>query len=188
MLRHFSFLILALKWTLWTDHGFLFANGHWRRALSRVRLLTPLGWSSIYTLAAANVPVLAEMNLLENHDISFRRNEVLVYDAEGQVRSVPLRRSPSSHRITASCFSHATAGDFSEDSREQNLNVPSAFMYGLSRHPVAQLCQHANPAPINTNRTWSIPASTHSENDVFLMKTCASHLLSSRSCGRSEHG
>ena len=78
---------------------FRFANGHWGRALSRVWLLTPMGWISIYTLEAENVPVLAGMNLLENHDISFRRNEFLVYDAEGHARSVPLRRSPSGHRI-----------------------------------------------------------------------------------------
>ena len=78
---------------------FRFANGHWGRALSRVWFLTPMGWISIYTLEAENVPVLACMNLLVNHDISFRRNEFLVYDADGQVRSVPLRRSPSGHRI-----------------------------------------------------------------------------------------
>ena len=35
------------------------------------------GWISFYTLEAENVPVLAGMNLLENHDISFRRNEFL---------------------------------------------------------------------------------------------------------------
>ena len=129
-----------LKWTLWTG----FADGPWRRALSRVWLLTPVGWISIYTLEAENVPVLAGMNLLENHDISFRRNEFLVYDAEGHTRSVPLRRSPSGHRIlnlllwrqrAASCFSHATAGDFIENPREQNLNVSSACMFGLSQHP-----------------------------------------------------
>ena len=89
------------------------------------------------------MPVLAGMNLLENHDISFRRNDLLVYDAEGHARSVPLRRSPSGHRIlnlllegqrAASSFSHATAGDFSEDPREQNLNVSSACMFGLSQH------------------------------------------------------
>ena len=78
---------------------FRFANGHWCRALSRVWLLTPMGWISIYTSEAENVPVLAGMNFLQNHDISFRRNEFLVYDAEGQTRSVPLRRSPSGHRI-----------------------------------------------------------------------------------------
>ena len=108
---------------------FRFANGHWGRALSRVWLLTPMGWISIYTLEAENVPVLAGMNLLEKHDISFRRNEFLVYDAEGHTRSVPLRCSPSGHRIlnlllwgqrAASCFSHATAGDVIEDPREQN--------------------------------------------------------------------
>ena len=38
---------------------FRFANGHWGRALSRVWLLTPMGWISIYTLEAENVPVLA---------------------------------------------------------------------------------------------------------------------------------
>ena len=58
-----------------------------------------MGWISIYTLEAENVPVLAGMNLLENHDISFRRNEFGVYDAEGHTRSVPLRRSPSGHGI-----------------------------------------------------------------------------------------
>ena len=78
---------------------FRFANGHRGRALSRVWLLSPMGWISIYTLDTENVPVLAGVNLLENHDISFRRNEFLVYDAEGHTRSVPLRRSPSAHRI-----------------------------------------------------------------------------------------
>ena len=56
---------------------FRFANGHWDRALSRVWLLTPMGWISIYTLEAENVPVLAGMNLLDNHVFSFRRNEFL---------------------------------------------------------------------------------------------------------------
>ena len=97
---------------------FRFANGHWCRALSRVWLLTPLSWTSMYTLDAEDVPVLAGMNLLENHDTSFGRNEFLVYDAEGNQRSVPLRRSPSGRRMmnllswgqrTASCFSRATA-------------------------------------------------------------------------------
>ena len=54
---------------------FRFANGHWCRALSRVWLLTPWGWISIYTLEAENVPVLAGMKLLEIHHISFKRNE-----------------------------------------------------------------------------------------------------------------
>ena len=44
---------------------FRFADGHWGRAW----LLTPLGWISIYTLEAEYVPVLAGMNVLENHDI-----------------------------------------------------------------------------------------------------------------------
>ena len=57
--------------------------------------------------------------------------------AEGHARSVPLGRSPSGHRIlnlllwgqrAASCFSHATAGDFCEDPREQNLNVLSSLL------------------------------------------------------------
>ena len=155
---------------------FRFANGHWSRALSRVLLLTPMGWISIYTLEAENVPVLAGMNLLENHDISFRRNEFLVYDAEGYARSVPMRRSPSSHRIlnlllkgqrAASCFSHATAGDFSEDRREQNLNVSSACMFGLSQHPFSHVCHHSNPASVTSHRSWSIPVSTQSDFAVF---------------------
>ena len=78
---------------------FRFSYGHWGRALSRVWLLTPMGWINIYTLEAENVPVLAGMNLLENHDVSFRRNKLLVYDAEGHAHSVPLRRSPSGHRM-----------------------------------------------------------------------------------------
>ena len=93
------FLILASMWTLWTGPWFRLANGHWWRALSRVWLLTLWGWISIYTLEAENVPILAGMNVLENHDISFRRNEFWVDDAEGHARSVPLGRSPSGHRI-----------------------------------------------------------------------------------------
>ena len=58
-----------------------------------------MGWISIYTLEEENEPVLAGMHLLDNQDISFRRNEFLVYDAEGHARSVPLRRSPSGRRI-----------------------------------------------------------------------------------------
>ena len=95
-----GFLILASKWTDSLDRPwFLFVNGHWDRALSRVWLLTPMGWISMCTLEAENVPVLACMNLLGNHDTSFRRNEFFVYDAEGHARRVPLRRSPSGHRI-----------------------------------------------------------------------------------------
>ena len=36
-------------------------------------------------------------------------------------------------------------------------------MFGLSRHSVAQFCQHANPALVNSHRTWSIPFSTQSD-------------------------
>ena len=147
---------------------FRFAYDHWGKALSRVWLLTPMGWISIYTLEAENVPVLAGMNLLENHDISFRRNEFLVYDAEGHARSVPLRRSPSGHRIlnlllkgqrAASCFSHATAGDLFEEPTEQNLSVSSACMFGLSRNPFSRVCHHSNPASDTSLRSWSIPVS-----------------------------
>ena len=119
------------------------------------------------------------MNLLENHDISLRRNEFLVYDAEGHTRSVPLRRSPSGHRIlnlllqgqrAASCFSHATAGDFIEDPREQNLNVSSACMFGLSQHPFSRVCHHSNPASVTLHRSWSIPVATQSDSAVFSSK------------------
>ena len=138
--------------------------------------LTLMGWISINTLEAENVPVLAGMNLLENHDISFRRNEFFVYDAEGHTRSVPLRRSPSGHRIlnlllqgqrAASCFSHATAGVFSEDPKEQNLNVSSVCMSGLSRHLLSRVCHHSNPASVTSHRSWSIPVSTQSDFAVF---------------------
>ena len=57
--------------------------------------------------------------------------------------------------------------DLSKDSREQNTNVSSAFMLGLSRYLVSGFCQHANPAPVNSHRTWSIPVSTQSDFAVF---------------------
>ena len=41
---------------------FRFASGHWDRALSRVWLLAPLGWISIYILEAENVFVLAGLS------------------------------------------------------------------------------------------------------------------------------
>ena len=41
-------------------------------------------------------------------------------------------------------------------------------MFGLSRHPVSRFCQHANPAPVNSHRTWSIPVSPQSDFPVFL--------------------
>ena len=87
------------------------------------------------------MPVLASMNLLENHDISFKRDESLVYDAEGNPRSVPSKRSPSGHRILkllskAQRTSRAAPGDFNENVREQKLSVSSACLFGLSRHPV----------------------------------------------------
>ena len=112
------------------------------------------------------MPVVAGMNLLENRDISFIRNEVLVCDAEGQVRSVPLRRSPSGHRVLnlllqgqrdASCFSHATASEFFEDPREQNLNVSSDCMFGLSRHSLSRVCHRSHPASDTSHRSWSLP-------------------------------
>ena len=53
-----------------------------------------MGWTSTCTVDAEDVPVFAGMSLLENHDISFRRTEFLVHDAEGNQRSVPLRLSP----------------------------------------------------------------------------------------------
>ena len=146
---------------------FRFVEGHWSRA-------THMGWITIYTLEAENVPVLAGMILLENHDISFRRNEFLVCDAEGHVRSVPLRRSPSgsefavkgaAHRVVS--LSRATPGDYNENVREQKLSVSSACLFGLSRHPVAQFCQRAIPPPVNSHRTWSIPVSTQSDFAVF---------------------
>ena len=43
------------------------------------------------------------------------------------------------------------------------MKVSSVCMFGLSRHPVSRYCQHANPAPVNSHRTWSIPVSTQSD-------------------------
>ena len=57
------------------------------------------GMDQYLHFGSRKVPVLAGINLLESHDFSFRRKEFLVYDAEGHARSVPLRRSPSGHRI-----------------------------------------------------------------------------------------
>ena len=106
----------------------------------------------------------------------FRRNEFLVYDAERHARRVPLRRSPSAHRIlnllqgqrTASCVYHATAGDFSEDPRDQSLNVSSACMFGVSRHRTQIL--HLS---LRTDRGLFV--SRQSDFAIFLMKTCASN-------------
>ena len=40
-------------------------------------------------------------------------------------------------------------------------------MFGLSRHSVSRFCQLANPALVNSHRTWSIPVSTQSDFAVF---------------------
>ena len=76
-----------------------FANGEWGQALSRVWILCPMGWIGIYLLDAENVPVLAGVNLMEQHDVSFRRNELTLYQPDGSIRAVPLRRAPSGHRL-----------------------------------------------------------------------------------------
>ena len=80
-----------------------------------------------------------------------------------------LRSSKSESAVEgqrAACFSHAT-GDFTEDPRQQNLNVSSACMFGLSRHPFSRVCQHSNPASVTSHRSWSILVSTHSDFAVF---------------------
>ena len=176
---------------------FRFANGHWGRALSRVWLLTPMGWISIYTLEAENVPVLAGMNLLENHDISFRRHEFLVYVAERHTRSVPLRRSPSGHRIlnllswgqrAASCFSHATASDFIEDPREQKLNVSSACMFGGCLSILFLVFVITRILHLSLRTDHGLFPSRHSQMMLFfLMKICASHLHFSPGCVPLKH-
>ena len=60
------------------------------------------------------------------------------------------------------------------------MNVSSACMLGLCRHPVSRLRQHANPAPVNSHRTWSIPVSTQSDFAAFSMKTCEPSSLQSK--------
>ena len=102
---------------------FRFVNGHWSKALSRVWLLTPLGWITIYLHSGS-------------------RKLARPCQFQDKCASVPLRRSPSRHRFrnlllwgsASRRLSHATEGEFSEDSREQNLNVSSALMCGLSCH------------------------------------------------------
>ena len=54
-------------------------------------------------------------------------------------------------------------------------------MFGLSRHSVRRFCQHANPAPVNSHRTWSIPVSAQSDFAVLPHEKRVSSLQSSRS-------
>ena len=127
------------------------------------------------------------MYLLENHDISFRRNEFLVYDAEGHARSVPLRRSPSGHRIlnllqkgqrAASCFSHATAGDFrserTEFKRLFSLHVWVVCILFLV-FVITQILHLSLRTDHGLFRLDTV-------RFFFLMRTCASHLHFSPSC------
>ena len=80
--------------------------------------------------------VLAGMHTHENHDISFRRNEFLVFHEEGNQRSVPLRPSPPRHHIlhllsykehTSSSFLRATQGD-SEQRRNMSTERDCAIL------------------------------------------------------------
>ena len=47
------------------------------------------------------------------------------------------------------------------------MNVSSACMFGLSRHPFSHFCQQANPAPVTSHRGWPIPVSTQSDFAVL---------------------
>ena len=78
---------------------FRFANGDWGQALSRAWIFTPLGWLGIYVLDAPNIPVLAGMSWLENHDLSFRRNELELRGEDGSSKTMPLRKTSSGHRV-----------------------------------------------------------------------------------------
>ena len=78
---------------------FRFANGDWGQALSRAWVFTPLGWLGIYVLDAPNIPVLAGMSWLDNHDLSFRRNVLEFFGEDGSSKQMPLRVAPSGHRI-----------------------------------------------------------------------------------------
>ena len=78
---------------------FRFANGDWGQALSRAWVFTPLGWLGIYVLDAPNIPVLAGMSWLDNHDLSFRRNVLEFFGEDGSSNQMPLRVAPSGHRI-----------------------------------------------------------------------------------------
>ena len=98
---------------------FRFANGHWGRALSRVWLLTLMGWITIYTLEAENVPVLARMNLLENHDVSFRRNEFLVYDTCTVSQQLGVPDCNVSENVLSGSFWQRSSTSFSTFARPQ---------------------------------------------------------------------
>ena len=79
---------------------FRFANGHWAGLFQGSGCSLPWDGSAFTLWKQKNVP----MNLLENHDISFRRNEFLVYAAVGHVRSVSNSESPvigTAHRVVS---------------------------------------------------------------------------------------
>ena len=54
--------MLALKWTLWTDHGFVLLMVTWAGLCQESGCGLHWDGLAIYTLEAENVPVLAHMN------------------------------------------------------------------------------------------------------------------------------
>ena len=72
----------------------------WDQALSRVWVDAPIGWLSIYVLDADSVPILAGVDWLDQHDVSFRKNLLHLYDEKGEhAASLGLRRGTSGHRL-----------------------------------------------------------------------------------------
>ena len=83
---------------------FKFANGEWGQALSKVWLYAPRGWLGIYLLDADEVPVLAGVDWLDNHDLSFRNHTLEIYGSltqgsEAATTTVKLRKGNGGHRL-----------------------------------------------------------------------------------------
>ena len=158
-----------------------FANGHWDRALSRFWLLTPLRSISIYTLEAESVPVLDGMNLLENHDISFRRNEL-----QCSIETLSVRASDSEFTVIGTsprrvCLTRqqVTSLRIRENKIKTFLQF---FLLGcLSIFFLAFVITQIRHLSLRTDH-GPFP-SRHSQILLFfLVKICASHLHFSPSC------
>ena len=89
-----GFLILASKWTdsLGQTMVFFLFNGPLGTGLSQESgLLTPMGWISMCTLEAENVPVLACMNFAwKSRHFLQTKTSFFVYDAEGTCTQSPI--------------------------------------------------------------------------------------------------
>ena len=78
---------------------FRFADGYWENGSSSSLAADSDGLASHFSLETEKVPVLAGINMLEQHSMSFRKNDFAICYEEGQQRSVTLRRVPSGQRV-----------------------------------------------------------------------------------------